>query len=1062
MVIRTPDQRVRVFVSSTLDELAPERQAAHAAITRLHLTPVLFESGAHPHPPRDLYRAYLEQSAVFVGVYWQHYGWVAPGMAISGLEDEYRLAGDRPKLIYIKTPAPDREPRLQALLDHVRAEEVACYQRFTTPEELGELLQNDLALLLTEHFEQARRSPAAVDAPPVPLPRRLPTGTVTFLFTDIEGSTRLLQQLGDRYAAVLGEHQQMLRTAFTAHGGVEVDTQGDSFFVAFPTAPAAVAAAAAAQHALADHAWPDGAAVRVRMGLHTGTPLVAGDHYVGLDVHRAARIAAAGHGGQVLLSASTRVLTEHDLPDGATLRDVGLHRLKDLQRPEALSQLVLPGLPADFPPLKTLDRHAHNLPIQPTALLGREDEVAQVCALLRRDAVRLVTLTGPAGVGKTRLGLQVAAELADEFADGVWFVRLSPLTDPALVLPTIAQTLGLLEAGGAPIVTLVHEYVRTRRLLFLLDNFEHVVGAAPHVAELLATSPGVKVMVTSRVVLRLRGEKELPVPSLELPPETTRQPQVERLSQYAAVALFLERVRDARPDFQVTNTTAPAVAAICTRLEGLPLALELAAAKVKVLPPPVLLQRLERQLPVLTGGARDLEERQQTMRATLAWSYDLLQPAAQRLFRRLAVFVGGWTLEAAEAVCAAPEGAAPLGIEVLDGLGELIDQSLVWQRDETNGTARFGMLHVICEYALEQLEASSEAGVFRRAHFAYSLGLAEQGELELFRHDQVAWLARFGREQDNFRVALGWARDRGEVERGLRLAGALFPYWFGTSRFTEGRNWLEALLALTARLGTRGEAVSPATRAKALYAAGAAAVWQGDTERGVPLLEQSVTLARELRSYVAGMALNALGAAALRQGDEERAVAHYEESLAQLRRVGEPAFTAIPLDNLGQIAYLRGDLERASTYLEEALALGQSAGNGGATAHTLLNLAGVARRQGGLARAAALGREALTLMHETGSRYYLTYCLETLANIVGASGQGERAARLLGAAKTLRETDGTLSWPIEQEETAAAVAKARAVLGEEAWAAAFAAGQALTLEEAVAEALGEGGEDADA
>jgi class 3 adenylate cyclase len=387
VVIRTPDQRVRVFVSSTLDELAPERQAAHEAITRLHLTPVLFESGAHPHPPRDLYRAYLTQSAVFVGVYWQHYGWVAPGMDISGLEDEYRLAGDRPKLIYIKTPAPDREPRLQALLDHVRAEEVACYQRFTSPEQLGELLQNDLALLLTEHFELARRLPAADIARPMPLPpRSLPTGTVTFLFTDIDGSTRLLQQLGDRYADVLGQHQALLRAAFAAHSGVEVDTQGDSFFVAFPTAPAAVAAAAAAQYALTDHAWPDGAAVRVRMGLHTGTPQLVGDHYVGLDVHRAARIAAAGHGGQVLLSASARVLTEQDLPEGATLLDVGLHRLKDLQHPEQLSQLVLPGLPADFPPLKTLDRHAHNLPIQPTVLLGREDRsraCARCCAAMR-------------------------------------------------------------------------------------------------------------------------------------------------------------------------------------------------------------------------------------------------------------------------------------------------------------------------------------------------------------------------------------------------------------------------------------------------------------------------------------------------------------------------------------------------------------------------------------------------------------------------------------------------------------------------------------------------------
>ncbi|HEV2457211.1 MAG TPA: adenylate/guanylate cyclase domain-containing protein, partial [Ktedonobacterales bacterium] len=468
----------------------------------------------------------------------------------------------------------------------------------------------------------------------------LPTGTVTFLFTDIEGSTRLQQQLGARYAESLGLHQQLLRAAFAASNGREVDTQGDAFFVAFSIAPQAIAAAAEATRALADAAWPEDAPVRVRIGVHTGTPQLVGDRYIGLDVPRAARIAAAGHGGQVLLSEATHALVEHALPEGTNLRDLGLHRLKDLQHPEHLFQLVMPGLAADFSPLKTLDTHQHNLPIQPTPLLGREEAVAALCALLRREDVRLVTLTGPGGIGKTRLAIQIAAELVQDFADGVWFVRLSRLTDPALVVPTIAETLGLKEVDSQSLAELLGAYLVDRRPLLLLDNFEQVVGAASEVAGLLAASPGLKVLVTSRSRLHLRGEHEYPLAPLPLP-EPGQQPPPERLSQYAAVAMFVERAQAAKADFAVTAANAPAIAEVCARLDGLPLAIELAAARVKLLPPEALLARLSTQLKVLTGGPRDLEERQQTMRATLAWGEALLAPEERVLFRRLAVFVGG-------------------------------------------------------------------------------------------------------------------------------------------------------------------------------------------------------------------------------------------------------------------------------------------------------------------------------------------------------------------------------------------------------------------------------------
>jgi predicted ATPase/class 3 adenylate cyclase len=898
----------------------------------------------------------------------------------------------------------------------------------------------------------------------------LPTGTVTFLFTDIEGSTKLLQRLGPEYARIIGEHQALLRTAFTGHGGVEVDTQGDAFFVAFPTAPAAVAAAANATRALAAHSWPDGAALRVRIGLHTGTSQLIGDHYVGLDVHRAARIGAAGHGGQVLLSEATRVLAEPNLPEGALLRELGEFRLKDLQRPEHLWQLVLDGLPSQFPPLKTLDRARHNLPVQPTPLLGRAREVAELTALVRRDDARLVTLTGTGGTGKTRLGQQVAAELVDSFPDGVWFVRLARLSDADLVLSTIARALGLQEMGSRSLEETLREFLRAKHLLLLLDNFEQLVGAALQVGGLLETSPRLTVLVTSRAPLHLRGEKEYPVFPLALPPTSAlpsmraaplspppaKPPSqlgaVQQLTQYAAIALFIQRALDARPDFQVTTANVPAVAEICARLDGLPLAIELAAARVKVLPPQQLLQRLERRLPLLTGGAQDLLERQQTMRATLAWSEDLLGLDERVLFRRLAVFVGGCTLEAAEAVCTAPEGADPVGIEVLEGLGRLVDQSLAQQREE-GGEARFSLLQVVREYALERLEASGEGEALRQAHLAHYVALAELGELELFRSEQLAWRARLDRELDNLRAALGWAREHGEAECGLRLASALVWYWDNAGLFTEARSWYEQLFALAARQGR--QAVSPETRAKALFGAGQAAVLQRDTDRGVPLLEQSLALARGRPGPLAGLALTGLGLAMHNQSDPERATAYWEESLTQLRLAGEPGLIAMALLNLGNVTLDRGDLEPASAYLREATEVARSAGDRRVAAFALMNLATVPLRQGDLVRAESLGREALMLMRDIGGPHYIAACLNVLAWVAGEAGWGERSARLRGAWAALYETMGRLLSPLELEWIEASTALAQATLGEEAGAAAFAAGKALSLEETIAEALGD-------
>jgi predicted ATPase/class 3 adenylate cyclase len=534
----------------------------------------------------------------------------------------------------------------------------------------------------------------------------LPSGTVTLLFTDIEGSTRLLQRLGDGYRAVIADHHRLLRVAIGSSGHV-VEDRGDGLFAAFSGAVDALSAAVEAQRALAAHRWPADGVVRVRMGLHTGEPSLVGANYVGLDVHRAARLSDAGHGGQVLLSATTRDLVDGRLPTGVTLHDLGDHRLRDIARPEHIFQATIVGLPAAFPPLRTAGQAPTNLPTSRDALIGREVEVAAARELLLRDDIGLVTLTGAGGAGKTRLGLQIATTLLDRFGDGAFVVVLAPISDPALVAPTIATALGLRQAGDRPVVEVLREHLRERPLLLLLDNFEQILSASALVVDLLAACPRLKVLVTSRAALRVRGERELVVPPLALP-EVGAVPPAERLERYAAVALFAERAREIRPGFAVTTENAPAVAEICRRLDGLPLAIELAAARARLFSPQAMLSRLGRSLPFLTGGPQDLPARQQTLRDTIAWSCGLLDPTEQRLFRSLGVFVNGFTLEAVEGV--GPER------EALDLAVSLVDKSLVRQRETVSGEPRFTLRETVREYALEQLESSGELAATRRRH----------------------------------------------------------------------------------------------------------------------------------------------------------------------------------------------------------------------------------------------------------------------------------------------------------------------------------------------------------
>src|SRR5919107_5138889 len=601
----------------------------------------------------------------------------------------------------------------------------------------------------------------------------LSTGTITFLFTDVEGSTKLWERGPEAMSKALSHHDELIRNAVEAHDGFVFKTVGDAFYAAFSTAAEAVEAAIDAQKSLLSEVWEETGPLKVRIALHTGTAEERGGDYFGPTLNRVARLLSAGHGGQVLLSLSTQESVRDQLPLGAGLRDLGVRRLKDVLGPEHIFQLTAPELLASFPPLKTLDVRLNNLPIQPTPLLGREREVAEIADLLRREDVRLLTLTGTGGTGKTRLALQSAAETIDEFEDGVFFVALSLVSDPHLVASALAGALSVSESAGRALKEDLRNFLSNKELLLVLDNFEQVVDAAPLVGELISGCPGLEVLVTSRVSLRIYGEHQYAVRPLELP-DPSHLPPIETLRQYEAIRLFTERAHAANTQFSLTKENAPALAETCARLDGLPLAIELAAARIKLLSPQAICSRLGDPLKFLTGGARDLPERQRTLRGAIAWSYTLLDKSEQALFARLSVFSGGCALEAVEAV---RDTEGDLFIDVLEGLSSLVDKSLLRQEEGVEEEPRFVMLETIREYARERLEVSGNAEVIRRLHAEYFLALAEQGASELKGPEEATWLERLDLEHDNMRAALSWMLEAEEAEPGLRLAGALWQFW---------------------------------------------------------------------------------------------------------------------------------------------------------------------------------------------------------------------------------------------------------------------------------------------
>jgi len=866
--------------------------------------------------------------------------------------------------------------------------------------------------------------------------RELPAGTVTFMFTDIEGSTRLLQELGERYAAVRDEHAGILRSAIADGGGVEVNTHGDSFFVVFRSPVAAVESAVAAQRGLAAHEWPSHDPLRVRIGLHTGEGRLGGEDYVGMDVNVAARVAQAAHGGQTLMSDATGGLVQHALSEGVSLRDLGEHRLKDIAHPQRLFELVVEGLPADHPPPRTLDARPNNLPSQLSSFVGREDAIDEVRGLLGRT--RLLTLTGPGGMGKTRLALQVANDVLTEFADGAFFVDLCSVTDPLLVPPAVARALGVPEAADRTILDAVKDHVRDRELLLVLDNFEQVAEAAPAVEALLAASPRLKVLVTSRVVLSLRGEHEYRVPPLE-PPDPDRLPDLPTLRRIEAVRLFTDRAVAVSPGFQVTEENAPAVAVITSRLDGLPLAIELAATRTKVLSPEEMLTRLDSRLSILTSGPRTLPVRQRTLRDAIAWSHDLLEPAEQRLFARLSVFTGGWTLGAAEAVCV-PGG---LDVEPLEGLTSLVDQSLI-RRTETAGESRFSMLETIREFALERLREAGELEEMSRRHADHFLRLALEAEPHLTAGDQVEWLDRCDREHANIRAALRWAVEADEAGRAQEAAGALWRFWQQRGHLAEGRRWFEEILAVPS-----GRQPTPA-RAKALIGAGGIAWWQQDRAATGIFYAEAVAIERELGDP-ARIAEALYNLAFVVAGDDLAAAGRLlEESLDLFRRVGDERGVAQVLTMLVMQDAQAGNWEPVVDSLEEVVAIWRGVGDRLHLAFDLLWLAFADGRVGRLPEARSAALEALDLFREVDNATGIGITFTDMAFLATWEGRHEDAIRLAGASESVKERVGGPPGAIGGLLEGDPVAEASAHLSEEAARRAWEEGRAMSLDEAVA------------
>jgi predicted ATPase/class 3 adenylate cyclase len=893
-------------------------------------------------------------------------------------------------------------------------------------------------------------------------PRGATTRTVTFLFTDIEGSTRLELELGTaRYAAVRERHRELLRAAFAAHGGEERSTEGDSFFVLFDSARSGIRAAIDAQQALAAEPWPDGVTVKVRMGMHVGEALLEYGDVAGYDVNRAARIAATAWGGQIVVSDAVRALAG-DGGEAYELRSLGEHRLKDLLASERLAQVVAPGLPDEFPPLRSLDARPNNLPTQLTSFVGRETELEEALRLL--SGTRLLTLTGPGGIGKTRLSLQIAAAVSDDFPDGIWFVPLEPVRERELVAPTIARVIGVTEKANRPISDGIAEAIGSGRVLFVLDNFEQAIDAAPIVPEMLARSPGLRILVSSRIALRVSGEQEYAVPGLPVPLDPSRLSELERLNlpadqravtaatleTFDAAQLFAARARAVRPGFELTDTNAPAVARITARLHGMPLAIELAAARIKLLSPEQIVARLEDHLSLLTAGSRDLPERQQTLRGAIAWSYDLLEPGTRRLLCRLSVFVGGCGLEIADDVCGP---SSEIGIGVFDGIATLVDQSLL-RVEDFGDTPRYVMFDAIREYAAEMLQANGECEAMEERRSRAFLELAEEAAPQLAGADQRRWLDRLEREHDNLRATIMWAANKPDPDVAVRVAFALWRFWQQRGYLNEAQTRLDDLRG-------RGWDLAPLLRARLAEARGGVAYWQADQATAEACYKEALELWREIgdRREIANALYNRAYADAAwimggQTGDATPAKEMLNEALQIYRDLGDIAGEANILWALGSFQFFGSDMTGAEATYRQALDLHRASNNRTMAAWSLHMLALALVSQQRPAEAKMAAREALTHFKEAGDVAGITLVLDDLSGVAIFDNDLERAGRMWGAARHLQAMTGAdLAGFAETGFGSVSYPTARQALSPEDLERYAAEGAAMSIDEAVAYAF---------
>jgi predicted ATPase/class 3 adenylate cyclase len=825
-----------------------------------------------------------------------------------------------------------------------------------------------------------------------------PTGTVTFLFTDIEGSTKLAQQYPDDMPALLAGHHAILHSCIQDHNGFVFQIIGDAFCAAFHTAMDALNAAVKAQQLLQQEAWSP-VSVKVRMGINTGTAqfgsLVdrSGGYQGYTTMARVQRVMSVAYGGQILISNSSFELVRGELPGHISLRDMGEHRLKGLLNPEHLWQVIAVDLPQEFPPLATLNSIPSNLPIQVTSFVGREREIEEVKQLSSKP--RLLTLTGSGGTGKTRLSLHVAAEVLDRFKNGVWFIELAPLSDPALVPFTVASALGLREEPGRPLMSTLLDWLRDKELLLILDNCEHLIDACAKFADqVLHASLTTRILATSREALGIAGESIYRVPTL-LAPNPEEKIEIEQLEQYAAVRLFIDRAVQSLSTFRVTNANAPAVAQICYRLDGIPLAIELAAARVRALSVEKIAERLDDRFRLLTGGSRTALPRQQTLRSMIDWSHSLLSEPESILFQRLSIFAGGWTLEAAEAVCSG-DGLEPS--DILDLSTHLLDKSLIVMDENAEGL-RFHMLETIREYVLEKLEASDKSQVLRRKHAGQFLNVVKEMQEHRYEPDQAVWVNRLERERDNLREALRWSAVHQQSGIFLQLAGNLWRYWIARGPATEGRVWLDQAVKIceSNRSNLESEFVK-----NVLSGASELARFQGDFERALVLKQKNLEMCRQLgHERTVAAILNDLATMYAIQGNCENSLPLAEEAVALRRKLGNPLGIAHALSGLGYAWMCFDEPRAAREAIEEATQIDRDHQNLEGLVDDLITLIFIAVREGHYEEAYHIFEELLPAAQKLAYQEGIAISIYGMGILRAAQGKARQAARLLGIAEQM-------------------------------------------------------------